>query len=115
MSNVNEDEFRFDFEEELNAFDINHQPEYEYKYVEDADMYDRVEVEDYTEEDSMNEDMSEFPTLMEFFTQENWEELRRKVEEILKDKNFDGTTKDPLKEERKKWFKNSIERKFKRP
>ncbi|XP_022024436.1 glutamic acid-rich protein-like [Helianthus annuus] len=44
MFNVNEDEFNFDFEEELNAFDINHQPEYEYKYVEDADVYDRVEV-----------------------------------------------------------------------
>ncbi|MFS7953771.1 hypothetical protein Hanom_Chr07g00622451 [Helianthus anomalus] len=28
MSNVNEEEFTFDFEEELNAFDINHQPEY---------------------------------------------------------------------------------------
>ncbi|XP_022007689.1 clusterin-associated protein 1 homolog [Helianthus annuus] len=42
---VNPD-FKFDFEEELNAFDINQQPEYEYKYVEDADMYDRVEVED---------------------------------------------------------------------
>ncbi|MFS7899106.1 hypothetical protein Hanom_Chr00s044822g01776171 [Helianthus anomalus] len=36
MFNVNEDEFKFDFEEELNAFDINHQPEYEYKYVEDV-------------------------------------------------------------------------------
>ncbi|MFS8007807.1 hypothetical protein Hanom_Chr14g01265341 [Helianthus anomalus] len=43
MFNVNEDEFTFNFEEELNAFDINHQPEYEYKYVEDADVYDRVE------------------------------------------------------------------------
>ncbi|XP_022007487.1 uncharacterized protein LOC110906698 [Helianthus annuus] len=77
MFNVNEAEFKFDFEEELNAFDINHQPKYEYKYVEDANV--------------------------------------RKVSEILKDKNFDGTTKDPLKEERKKWFKESNERKFKRP
>ncbi|MFS7905646.1 hypothetical protein Hanom_Chr01g00050111 [Helianthus anomalus] len=38
--------FKFDFEEELNAFDINQQPEYEYKYVKEADMYNRVEVED---------------------------------------------------------------------
>ncbi|MFS7996065.1 hypothetical protein Hanom_Chr12g01125451 [Helianthus anomalus] len=51
MSNVNEDKFRFDFEEELNAFDINHQPEYEYKYVEDADVYKRVEIEDCTDEE----------------------------------------------------------------
>ncbi|XP_022024559.1 protein PFC0760c-like [Helianthus annuus] len=115
MFNVNENEFKFDFEEELNAFDINHQPEYEYKYVEEADVYDRVKVEDCTDEDSMNEDTSEFPTLMEFFSQENRDELRRKVAEILKDKNFDGTTKDPLKEERKKWFKNSNDKKFKRP
>ncbi|MFS7986520.1 hypothetical protein Hanom_Chr11g01011291 [Helianthus anomalus] len=81
-------------EEELNAFDINHQAEYEYKYVEDADVYDRVEVEDCTDEESMNEDTSQFPTLMEFFTQENRDELRRKVDEILKDKNFDSTPKD---------------------
>ncbi|XP_022019031.1 protein PFC0760c-like [Helianthus annuus] len=115
MFNVNENEFKFDFKEELNAFDINHQPEYEYKYVEEADVYDRVEVEDCIDEDSMNEDTSEFPTLMEFFSQENRDELRRKVAEILKDKNFDGTTKDPPKEERKKWFRNSNERRFKRP
>ncbi|MFS7929009.1 hypothetical protein Hanom_Chr04g00327541 [Helianthus anomalus] len=100
MFNVNAYEFNFDFEKELNAFDINQQPEYEYKYVEEADVYDRVEVEDCTDEDSANEDTSEFPTL---------------VAEILKDKNFDGTTKDPQKEERKKWLRESNERKFKRP
>ncbi|XP_022024781.1 FK506-binding protein 4-like [Helianthus annuus] len=115
MFNVNENEFNFDFEEELNAFDINHQPEYKYKYVEDADMYDKVEVEDCSDEEGITEDTSNLPTLMEFFTDENRDEFRRKVSEILKDKNFDGTTKDPLKEERKKWFKESNERKFKRP
>ncbi|KAJ0439133.1 hypothetical protein HanHA300_Chr16g0621861 [Helianthus annuus] len=41
-----ENNFKFDFEEELNQFDINQQPKYEYKYVEEADNYDRVEVED---------------------------------------------------------------------
>ncbi|XP_022003793.1 FK506-binding protein 5-like [Helianthus annuus] len=115
MFNVNENELNFDFEEELNAFDINHQPEYEYKYVKDADMYDRVEVEDCSDEEGITEDTSDLPTLMEFFTEENHDELRRKVAEILKDKNFDGTTKDPLKEGRKKRFKESNERKFKRP
>ncbi|XP_035838016.1 cyclic nucleotide-gated cation channel beta-1-like [Helianthus annuus] len=104
-----------EFEEELNAFDINQQRDYEYKYVEDADMYDRVEVEDWTDDENINEDTSQLPTLMEFFTEENRDELRRKVAEILKDKNFDGTQKDMAKEERKKWFKESHERKFKRP
>ncbi|MFS7899419.1 hypothetical protein Hanom_Chr00s057064g01783431 [Helianthus anomalus] len=52
---------------------------------------------------------------MEFFCEENTDELRRKVAEILKDKNFDGTSKDLQKEERQKWFINSHERKFKRP
>ncbi|XP_022040359.1 nonsense-mediated mRNA decay protein 2-like [Helianthus annuus] len=44
MTRMVDPDLKFDFEEELNAFDINHQPEY--KYVEDANMYDRVEVED---------------------------------------------------------------------
>ncbi|XP_022040413.1 FK506-binding protein 5-like [Helianthus annuus] len=114
MRMVNPD-FKFDFEEELNAFDINQQPDYEYKYVEDADMYDRVEVEDWTDDESVNEYTSQLPTLMEFFTEENRDELRRKVSEILKDKNFDETPKDMAKEERKKWFKDHHERKFKRP
>ncbi|XP_035830804.1 histone-lysine N-methyltransferase SETD1B-like [Helianthus annuus] len=35
-------EIKFDFEEELESFDINQQPEYSYKYVEEADKYDRV-------------------------------------------------------------------------
>ncbi|XP_022014500.1 uncharacterized protein LOC110913997 [Helianthus annuus] len=115
MFNVKEDDFKFDFEEELNAFDINQQRDYEYNYVEDADVYDRVEVKDCTDDESEKEDTSQLPTLMEFFTKANRDELRRKVAEILKDKNFDGTTKDPLKEERKKWFKESNERNFKRP
>ncbi|MFS7988330.1 hypothetical protein Hanom_Chr11g01033491 [Helianthus anomalus] len=115
MMNMVNPDFKFDFEEELNAFDINQQPEYEYKYVEDADMYDRVEVEYWTDDESVSEDTSQLPTLMKFFTEENRDELRRKVTEILKDKNFDGTPKDMGKEERKKWFKHSHERKFKRP
>ncbi|KAJ0508799.1 hypothetical protein HanIR_Chr11g0521371 [Helianthus annuus] len=114
MRMVNPD-FKFDFEEQLNAFDINQQPDYENKYVEDADMYDKVKVEDWTDDESVNEDTSQLPTLMEFFTEENRDELRRKVSEILKDKNFDGTPKDMAKEERKKWFKDNHERKFKRP
>ncbi|XP_021991003.1 peptidoglycan DL-endopeptidase CwlO-like [Helianthus annuus] len=71
-----EEELNAEFEEELNAFDINQQPEYEYRYVEEADMYDRVEVEDWTEDDeSVSEDTSQLPTLLEFFTEENRDEL----------------------------------------
>ncbi|XP_035838741.1 glutamic acid-rich protein-like [Helianthus annuus] len=60
MFNVNEDELKFDFEEELNTFDINHQPEYEHKYVEDANVYDRVEVEDCFDEENVNEELLNF-------------------------------------------------------
>ncbi|MFS7919253.1 hypothetical protein Hanom_Chr03g00210581 [Helianthus anomalus] len=35
-----EEEMNVEFEKELNAFDINQQPEYEYRYVEEADLYD---------------------------------------------------------------------------
>ncbi|MFS7888283.1 hypothetical protein Hanom_Chr00s000001g01593121 [Helianthus anomalus] len=46
LTHIDENEFKFDFEEELNEFDINQQHEYEYKYVEEANNYDRVEVEE---------------------------------------------------------------------
>ncbi|XP_022019207.1 uncharacterized protein LOC110919241 [Helianthus annuus] len=77
-----EEELNAEFKEELNAFDINQQSEYEYRYVEEADLYDRVEVEDWTDDESVNEDTSQLPTLMEFFTEENRDELRRKVAEF---------------------------------
>ncbi|XP_022040926.1 glutamic acid-rich protein-like [Helianthus annuus] len=100
MTRIDDPNFKFDFEDELNAFDINQQPDYQYKYVEEADNYDRVEVEDCSDEENVNVDTSNFPMLVEFFSQENIDELRRKVEECLKDKNFDGTTKDTQREER---------------
>ncbi|MFS7895876.1 hypothetical protein Hanom_Chr12g01147731 [Helianthus anomalus] len=104
MTHVDENEFKFDFEEELNKFDINQQHEYQYKYVEDADNYDRVEVENWSDEEqseSVHVDTSNFPTLAEFFSQANEDELRRKVEECVKNKSFDE-------------MKDS-ERKFRRP
>ncbi|XP_022013212.1 glutamic acid-rich protein-like [Helianthus annuus] len=100
-------EFKFDSEEELNTFDINQQPEYTYKYVEEADKYDRVEVEDWTDDEDVVEDTSKYPTLMGFFAEENRDELRQKVAEAVKDKNFESTQKDMEQEERKKWFRNS--------
>ncbi|XP_022031735.1 BAG domain-containing protein Samui-like [Helianthus annuus] len=111
-SNVNP-EIKFDFEEELESFDINQQPEYTYKYVEEADKYDRVEIEDWTDDEEVVEDTSMFPTLMEFFAEENREELRQKVTEAVKEKNFESTQKEMEKEDRSKWFKKSHERKFK--
>ncbi|MFS8035277.1 hypothetical protein Hanom_Chr17g01591201 [Helianthus anomalus] len=62
LTKIDDPDFKFDFEEELKAFDINQPPEYEYKYVDEVDNYDRVEVEDCTDEESVNEDTSEFPT-----------------------------------------------------
>ncbi|KAJ0447905.1 hypothetical protein HanRHA438_Chr17g0817941 [Helianthus annuus] len=70
MTRVEDINFNFDFEEELNKFDINQQPDYQYKYVEEADNYDRVEVEDWSDEDqseSAHVDTTNFPTLAEFF------------------------------------------------
>ncbi|XP_021974661.1 protein PFC0760c-like [Helianthus annuus] len=114
LTHIDENEFKFDFEEELNEFDINQQHEYEYKYVEDADNYDRVEVEDCSdEEQSVNVDTSNFPALAEFFSQANEDKLRRKVAESVKNKSFHEMSKEEQREERKKWFRKDTERKFK--
>ncbi|XP_021985432.1 transcription initiation factor TFIID subunit 3-like [Helianthus annuus] len=80
-----------------------------------ADKYDRVEIKDWTDDEDVVEDTSKFPTLMEFFAEENREELRQKVTEAMKEKNFDSTQKEMEKEYRSKWFRKSHERKFKRP
>ncbi|XP_022015099.1 protein PFC0760c-like [Helianthus annuus] len=118
MMHVEESEFNFDFEEELNEFDINHQPAYQYKYVEEADNYDKVEVEDWSDDDqseNVNVNTSSFPTLAELFSQANEGELRRKVAESVKNKSFKEMSKEEQREERKKWFRKDTERKFKRP
>ncbi|KAJ0941315.1 hypothetical protein HanRHA438_Chr02g0093161 [Helianthus annuus] len=118
MTHVEDIDFKFDFEDELNKFDINQQPDYQYKYVEETDNYDRVEVEDWSDEDqseSAHGDTTNFPTLAEFFGQANEDVLRRKVEECVKNKSFDEMSKDERREERKKWFRKDYERKFKRP
>ncbi|XP_021974984.2 protein PFC0760c-like [Helianthus annuus] len=97
MMHVEEDNFNFDFEEELNEFNINHQPEYQYKYVEEADNYDKGEVEDWSNDDqseNVNVDTSSFPTLAEFFSQANEDELRRKVAESVKSKSFSEMSKE---------------------
>ncbi|MFS7930545.1 hypothetical protein Hanom_Chr04g00345571 [Helianthus anomalus] len=104
MMVIEDSEFNFDFEEELNKFDINLQPEYQYKYVEDADNYDKVEVEHCSDEDqseNVNVDTSSFPTLAELFSQANEDELRRKVAESIKNKSFSEISKEEKREERK--------------
>ncbi|XP_022015044.1 eukaryotic translation initiation factor 5B-like [Helianthus annuus] len=118
MMHIDESEFNFDFEKELNEFDINHQPEYQYKYVEEADNYDKVEVEDWSDDDqneNVNVDTSSFPTLAEFFSQANEDELRRKVAESVKSKSFKEMSKEEQLEERKKWSRKDTYRKYKRP
>ncbi|KAM0041215.1 hypothetical protein Hdeb2414_s0011g00363721 [Helianthus debilis subsp. tardiflorus] len=79
MTRISDLDFKFDFEEELNAFHVNQQPDYQYKYVDEADNYDHVEVKDCSDEENANVDTSDVPTLVEFFSQENVDELRRKV------------------------------------
>ncbi|XP_022042102.1 protein PFC0760c-like [Helianthus annuus] len=101
MMVIEDSEFHFNFEEELNKFDINHQPEYQYKYVEEADNYDKVEVEDWSDDDqseNVNVDTSSFPTLAELFSQANEDELRRKVAESVKNKSFQEMSKEEQRE-----------------
>ncbi|XP_022031107.1 glutamic acid-rich protein-like [Helianthus annuus] len=111
-------EISFDFEKDLESFDINKQQDYKYDYVEDADQYDRVEVEECSDSEDVPEDTSKFPTLMEFFVAENREELRQKVTEAVNDNVFECLRKDAEKEgqsnvekeDRSKWFKDTHER-----
>ncbi|KAJ0814639.1 hypothetical protein HanPSC8_Chr17g0788101 [Helianthus annuus] len=121
----------FDFEEELESFDINKQNDYKYNYVEDADQYDRVEIKECSDSEEVPDDTTKLPTLMEFFAAENREELRQKVSEAVKDNMFESLRKETVPEsqseaakegqsssekiDRSKWFKVSHERKFKRP
>ncbi|MFS7954374.1 hypothetical protein Hanom_Chr07g00629541 [Helianthus anomalus] len=112
MMVIEDSEFNFDFEEELNKFDINHQPKYEYKYVKDVDNYDKVEVEDCSDGDpseNVNVDTSSFPTLAELFSQAKEDELRRKVAESIKNKSFTEMSKEEKRGERKKWFRKDTE------
>ncbi|XP_022024970.1 eukaryotic translation initiation factor 5B-like [Helianthus annuus] len=116
-------EIPFDLEEDLESFDINKQKDYKYDYVEDADQDDRIEVEDCSDSEDVPEDTSKLPTLMEFFAAENREALRQKVTEAVNENVFENLKKDAEtesqsnveKEDRSKWFKDSNERKFKRP
>ena len=112
-----------DLEADLESFDINKQKDYKYNYVEDADQYDRVEVEDGSDNEDVPEDTSKLPTLMEFFAAENRDELRQKVTEAVNDNVFECLRKEAEqesqsnveKEDHSKWFKDNHERKFKRP
>ncbi|MFS7961982.1 hypothetical protein Hanom_Chr08g00721321 [Helianthus anomalus] len=112
-----------DLEADLESFDINKQKDYKYNYVEDADQYDRVEVEDCSDNEDVPEDTSKLPTLMEFFAAENRDELRQKVTEAVNENVFECLRKEAEqvnqsnveKEDHSKWFKDGHERKFKRP
>ncbi|XP_022014609.1 FK506-binding protein 5-like [Helianthus annuus] len=130
LKNVNP-EIPFDFEEDLESFDINKQQDYKYDYVKDADIYDKVEVEEGSDNEEVPEVTSKLPTLMEFFAAENRDELRQKVTEAVNDNVFECLRKEAEQEgqsnvdkegqsnveeiDRSKWFKDSHERKFKRP
>ncbi|XP_035832800.1 myb-like protein X [Helianthus annuus] len=112
-----------DLEADLESFDITKQKDYKYNYVEDAHQYDRVEVEDCSDNEDVPEDTSKLPTLMEFFAAENREELRQKVTEAVNENVFECLRKEAEqesqsnveREDHSKWFKDSHERMFKRP
>ncbi|KAJ0750073.1 hypothetical protein HanLR1_Chr05g0177671 [Helianthus annuus] len=112
---------KFDIEDEIPTAPDS---EYVFKFVEDADNFNDVIVED----DSSDSDQDvpflyasqddNFRTFAELFRTHNEDDLRRKVAEKISIKGPPKTlSKEELREERKKWFKQPQveERKFKRP
>ncbi|MFS7954765.1 hypothetical protein Hanom_Chr07g00634371 [Helianthus anomalus] len=97
--------------------------EYVFKYAYEADNFNDVIVEDYS--DSSDEDTvfhysrvdETFPTLTEMFKEQNEDEVRRKVVEKISTEGILRTIpRETLAEERRKWFKMMPnERKFRRP
>ncbi|MFS7946805.1 hypothetical protein Hanom_Chr06g00540591 [Helianthus anomalus] len=117
---MNDENLKFDNEDEIPTAPDS---EYVFKFVEDADDFNDVIVED----DSSDSDQDvpfhyagqddNFPTFVEQFRTHNEDELRRKVAEKI---STDGPPKtlseEELREQGKKWFKQPMveERKFKR-
>ncbi|XP_022024607.1 uncharacterized protein LOC110924943 [Helianthus annuus] len=106
----------------------NVNPEIPFDFEEDLES---VEVGECSDNEEVPEDTSKLPTLMEFFAAENRDELRQKVTEAVNDNVFECLRKEAEQEgqsnvgkesqsnveeiDRSKWFKDSHERKFKRP
>ncbi|XP_035840291.1 probable serine/threonine-protein kinase kinX [Helianthus annuus] len=106
----------------------NVNPEIPFDFEEDLES---VEVEECSDNEEVPEDTSKLPTLMEFFAAENRDELRQKETEAVNDNVFECLRKEAEQEgqsnvdkegqskaeeiDRSKWFKDSHERKFKRP
>ncbi|MFS7995988.1 hypothetical protein Hanom_Chr12g01124611 [Helianthus anomalus] len=118
---VDDENFKFDFEEDIGTSTPD--DEYVFKMVDDADNFDNIVVEDDSESDQdepfhySSKDSEDFPTFTELFRTHNEDDLRRRVEERVRDEGLPRTlTREELREERKKWFKPMPEeRKFKRP
>ncbi|MFS7996760.1 hypothetical protein Hanom_Chr12g01133621 [Helianthus anomalus] len=97
--------------------------EYEFKYANEADNFDHVEVEecsDISEEDTpfhYSGVDETFPTLAEMFKEQSEDETRRKVVEKITSEGIPKVVpQETLLEGRKNWFKvMSKERKFRRP
>ncbi|MFS7997616.1 hypothetical protein Hanom_Chr12g01143881 [Helianthus anomalus] len=99
------------------------QKEYEFKYANEADNFDHVEVEECS--DISKEDIPfhysgvdvTFPTLAEMFKEQNEDEIRRKVVEKITTEGIPKfVPQETLLEGRKNWFKvMPKERKFRRP
>ncbi|MFS7917710.1 hypothetical protein Hanom_Chr03g00192371 [Helianthus anomalus] len=118
---MNDENLKFDIEEEIPTVPDS---EYVFKFVEDADDFNDVIVEN--DSSDSNQDVpfhyagqdDNFPTFAELFRTHNEDDLRRKVAEKI---STDGPPKtlseEELREKIKKWFKQPMveERKFKRP
>ncbi|XP_021996420.1 nucleoprotein TPR-like [Helianthus annuus] len=121
MLGVDDENFKFDFEEDLGK--TSPEGDYVFKMVDEVDNFDNVVMEDDSESDKdepfhySSKDSEDFLTFTELFSKHNEEDLRRRVEERVRDEGIPRTlTREELIEERKKWFKPMLEeRKFKRP
>ncbi|MFS8007729.1 hypothetical protein Hanom_Chr14g01264461 [Helianthus anomalus] len=99
MMGIDENLFEFDFEEELNNINISKLDDYVFRYVEDADNYDNVVVEDdYVDKTAKyyGEGTNEFPSFQELFNKETNDLLKRKNEETVKDGKSPRLSKEEI-------------------
>ncbi|KAF5768070.1 hypothetical protein HanXRQr2_Chr14g0632081 [Helianthus annuus] len=117
---LDDGKFKFDIEDEIPS---SPEKEYEFKYVQEADKYNDVIVEEAS--DSSDEETvfhyagvdNTFPSLAEMFKEQNEDKVRRKIVEKITTEGVPRTIpRENLAEERKKWFKViPKERNFIRP
>ncbi|KAJ0835991.1 hypothetical protein HanRHA438_Chr16g0761721 [Helianthus annuus] len=112
MMGINDESFKFDFEEELEKINPDEAESYVFKDVSEANDFNNVVVEDDIDSDNdepfrySGEGSEDFPTFAELFSTHNEDMLRRKVEERICDEGLPmAMSKEDLREARKKWFR----------